>query len=136
MASWLLPSICALVIWGVWGFFPKLAAQNMTPTSVSIYQAIGSLAVTLVLLFSMKFKLDFNGKGISFAILSGVAGTLGSVFYNIAAKNGKISVVVVVTAMYPIVTILLSVILLNEKVQFKEIAGMVMAVISILIISL
>lgn len=136
MTGWLIPSICALIIWGFWGFFPKLASENMSPKSVSVYQAIGSLVVTLLLLVSMKFKIDFNGKGVSFAILSGVAGTLGSVFYNIAAKNGRISVVVVVTAMYPIVTILLSVLLLNEKVSLKEVAGMVLAVSSILMISL
>ena len=135
MTGWFLPAVLATVIWGFWGFFPKMATQYIHPTSVSIYQVGGNLIVSLGILASISFKPEVHSTGILFAVLSGLAGTLGSIFFNIASKNGRISVVVTLTALYPLVTILLSFFWLHEPLGIKELVGLSLAITAIIILS-
>jgi transporter family protein len=92
--------------------------------------------MVVIVLLATKFKLETHSRGILFALLGGAAGTLGSAFYNVAAKNGKISVVVALTAMYPVVTILLSYFWLGEPLTKKTLAAISLAMSSILVLSL
>ena len=135
MTGWLVPAILAMIIWGFWGFFPKMASQCINPASVSIYQVGGNLIISLGILASIGFKPEFNSRGIAFAVLSGVAGTLGSIFFNIAARNGRISAVVTLTALYPLITILLAFFWLNEPIGTREICGLTLAITAIIILS-
>lgn len=134
--GWLIPAILALLIWGFWGLFPKLACEHISPVSALLFQTIGSVTMVTIILISTKFKIDLNSRGIMFAVMGGAAGTLGSVFYNTAAKSGKISVVVALTAMYPMVTILLSYFWLGEPLTGKTMVAISLALSSIVILSL
>ncbi len=136
MTGWLIPAILALCIWGFWGLFPRLACAHINPSSALVFQTLGSIVMVLIVLLTTRFKLETHSRGILFALLGGAAGTLGSAFYNIAAKNGKISVVVALTAMYPVVTILLSYFWLGEPLTKKTLAAISLAMSSIIVLSL
>ncbi|GAB4280490.1 MAG: EamA family transporter [Candidatus Rifleibacteriota bacterium] len=134
--AWLIPALLALVIWGFWGLFPKLACAHISPISALFFQTLGSVIIVAVILLGNKFKVEFHSRGIMFALLGGAAGTLGSVFYNTAAKTGKISVVVALTAMYPIVTIVLSYFWLDEPLTGKTITAIGLAISSIIVLTI
>ena len=133
MDNWFLSALLALVIYGFWGFFPKIAVQYINPQSAIIYQAAGAVFVGLVAVFMMQFKPDVHPKGILFAFLTGVAGTLGTLFYFAAASRGKISVVASMTALYPVITIVLAAILLKEPITIRQIVGMLFALAAIVL---
>jgi len=133
MDNWLLPAMVALLIYGLWGFFPKLAVTYMQPTSALIYEIAGAMLVGLISLFLVGFEPETHPKGILFAVLTGIAGMLGTLFYFAAASRGKISVVVSMTALYPLITILLAAIFLREPITLKQIFGMIFAMIAILL---
>lgn len=135
MPMWLFYSILALIIYGFWGFFPKLAVNHIRPMSALIYEVSGALVVGLCCLFFVDFRPDFNPKGMLFAVLTGICGMLGTLFFFAAASKGKISVVVSLTALYPLITIFLAAIFLKESLSLKQIMGMIFALIAIYLLS-
>ena len=135
MESWLLPASAALIIYGLWGFFPKLAVTYINPASALIYEVAGAMLVGLASLFWVGFQPESHPKGILFAVLTGVAGMLGTLCFFAAASRGKLSVVVSMTALYPLITILLAAIFLREPVTAKQILGMLCAGAAILLLT-
>ena len=136
MNNWLAPAVTALIIYGFWGFFPKLAVTYINPLSALIYQIAGAIAVGILGLFLLGFQPETHPKGILFAVLTGIAGMLGTLFYFTAASRGKISVVVSMTALYPLITIVLAAVFLREPISLTQIFGMIFAVIAIILLSI
>ncbi|MDG4475063.1 EamA family transporter [Thiovibrio frasassiensis] len=135
MESWLIPAFTALIIYGLWGFFPKLAVSYINPASALVFEVAGAMLVGLSALLWVGFQPETHPKGILFAVLTGVAGMLGTLFFFIAASRGKISVVVSMTALYPIITIIIAAIFLREPVTAKQVMGMVCAVTAIFLLT-
>jgi bacterial/archaeal transporter family protein len=135
MSSWVWWSLLALLTWGFWGFFPKLATRYMSPQSIIIYEVIAALAVAVMCLFFAGSRPETHPRGILYACLTGVAGLLGGLFYLFAVARGKVSVIVTLTALYPIITIALAAVLLKEPVTLKQGFGMVLAVLSIILLA-
>ena len=73
-------ALLALLCWGVWGFLPKLAVNELDPRSVLVYQACGVTAVGLVLL-AVNGVPTWNQQGALYAFTTGVFGILGSLFF-------------------------------------------------------
>jgi transporter family protein len=135
MSAWLPAALAALVLFGLWGFFPKLAVAYLDPRSALVYQALGHLFVGLLVLFSLKLQPAFHPRGAMFALLTGVAGVSGTLCFFAAAQRGKISLVVSLTALYPLITIMLAVLFLKEPLTLKHLAGMACAILAILLLS-
>lgn len=135
MENWFLSALMALVIYGFWGFLPKLAMQHLNPTSALIYQVVGGGVIGVLALLSVGFRPDTNPSGILFAVLTGATGIVGTFFYYYAASRGPITLVVSITALYPIITILLAVVFLKEALTLKQIAGMFFAFLAIFLLS-
>ncbi|MDF1578673.1 MAG: EamA family transporter [Desulfurivibrionaceae bacterium] len=135
MLNWLPIALASLVLFGLWGFFPKIAVAYLDPRSAMVYHALGTMLVGLVVLFSLKLQPDFHPRGVLFALLTGMAGFAGTLCFFMAADRGRISLVVSITALYPLVTILLAAIFLKEALTVKQLSGMACAVIAILLMS-
>ena len=135
MESWFLWTILALVTFGFWGFFPKLAVSYINPQSALIYQVFGGLLVGIVGLALIGFKPETHPMGILFALLTGITGVLGTFFYYVAASRGQISIVVSLTALYPLITILLAIIFLHESLTLKQIVGLCFAIGAIVLLA-
>jgi len=134
MEIWFIFSILALLVWGLWGFFPKLALMNMDAKSVSFYEVIGCIIFGIILLFIINFKIQTNPSGIIFGILTGFTALLGGLFLLYALSAGsKISVAIMITALYPIITILLSFFILHETITVKQGIGIIFALIAVVL---
>lgn len=131
MNSWLAPAVSALFCFGLWGFFTKVSLFYINEKSGYIFQSLGVLLVAVILLASIQFKPAMNLKGVGYALLSGIAMGTGCAAYFYASSKGKISAVVTLTALYPIVTILLALLVLKEVIQIRQAFGIVLALIAI-----
>ena len=134
MEMWLIYSILALITWGFWGFFPKIAVMHIDAKSAAFFEVLGGLLFGILILFIANFKLQANLYGITFGILTGFAALLGGLFFLLALSSGsKVSVVVVITALYPIITILLSFFVLHETITMKQGIAMILALMAIVL---
>lgn len=135
MNNWVTPALLALVIYGFWGFFPKLAVNYIDPRSALIYEVLGAILVGAVVLAMVGFQPQSHPYGILFGVLTGIAGMTGTLFYFAAASRGRISVVVSLTALYPLVTIVLAALFLREPITIKQCFGMGCAVLALFLLS-
>ena len=120
---------------GAWGFFPKLAVSYISPQSALVYQVIGGLFVGFIALALVNFKPETHPLGILYAFLTGITGVLGTLFYYAAASRGQISIVVSLTALYPLITILLAIIFLHESLVLKQYIGLCFALTAIILLA-
>jgi bacterial/archaeal transporter family protein len=135
MNSWVGWSVLALAAWGSWGFLPKLATKYMTPPSIIIYEILAALSVGLICLCLTGFRPEIHAKGILDSSLTGVASLLGGLFYVLALARGKVSVIVTMTALYPILTIALATVILKEPITLKQGCGMILAILSMVLLA-
>ena len=135
MKGWLLPAIFIPVVWGLWGLLPKLAVRHMSASHAMVYQVGGAVLFGLVLLAWIGFRPQVEPRGIVFAVAAGICGMGGAFLYLLAVSKGKVSIIVFMSALYPVVTIALSYIFLHETISLKEGIGMVFALVAIILFS-
>ncbi|MBN1150533.1 EamA family transporter [candidate division WOR-3 bacterium] len=125
----LLYSILAILFWGIWGFLGKLATKYNSPLAVT---CINNLIAPLFGLFLLLFvknrmsSIDIKFPALLFIFLVMAAGTLGTLAFYGALSHGSASIVVSMTALYPIVTIILSMIFFKETFSFLQVIGFVL----------
>lgn len=135
MTGWLIPSLLALCIWGLWGFLPKITTQYLQPRSAIVYEVLGALLFGAILTACHGARPEYHPKGALFGALTGLSALGGALLYLHAAKNGPLAAVVTLTALYPVVTILLSYLFLGEPITLKQMSGMLFAVIAIYLLA-
>ena len=133
MGNWFLFAALTFFMFGLWGFFSKLSTNYIDPKSAMVYEVLGRILIAILILILLRFRPEFHIRGISFAFLTGVTGTLGVLFFLFAVSQGRTSVVVTMTALYPLVTILLTYFILKEPITLKQAAGMLFALIAMIL---
>ncbi len=130
--SVLLFPLLTILLWGLWGFLGKLAMNRAMPAS-SVFLAggvVGAVAVAALLLHFhrsggiMPWDAPFNIWG----FLAGASLAIGSLFFYLALASGQAVVVVPATATYPVVTVLLSMIVLGERPTLAQWLGLALVV--------
>jgi bacterial/archaeal transporter family protein len=128
--------LCALC-WGGWALFSKLGSREIPPETMQFLFTIGTLPVCIALLFFRRFKLENSPKGIFYAVLNGIlAGVGGLALFAAYHTNSNTSLVTTATALYPVITVLLAVIVLRERLRPVQALGLIFAVIAFVMFSL
>lgn len=135
MTQWLPAALLSLFSFGLWGLFTKLAIIHVDSKSALVFQTAGVLIVGVITLSMLHFKPSTDIKGLSYGLLTGLAYGIGCLFYFIAADKGKMITVVTLTALYPLITIILSFLLLRETVNLKQCMGILFALLAIFLMS-
>lgn len=127
---WYVYSVLTVVTWGLWGVFSKLASNYSKPKQALLFQTVGVLAFAVVVLFMEKFHFEWSVPGFSWAALGGFFAFVGFLTFFAALDQGKASTVVTLSALYPLVTILLSITFLHERLTARQGIGIVFALIA------
>lgn len=135
MPAWFMPAVVAVLLWGVWGLFQKLAANQMPPRNVYLMSTLGMVAVVLSVLATSEFPLEVTVGGFFFAVLAGICSSLGGVLFLQALSRGNASIVIPFTALYPLITIILSFTILRETITVKQGVGIALALISMVLLA-
>ncbi|MCU0799336.1 MAG: EamA family transporter [Candidatus Thermoplasmatota archaeon] len=137
MELYLAFALASMLMYGLWGFLPRLAQQHhMGGRSILVFETVGTAVVVMAVLISLGFRPDLSGKGIAISVLAGTAGAIGSLLFLMALSRGRTAVVVTLTALYPLVAILLSAIVLKEAITLKQAIGMVLALGAVILFSI
>jgi transporter family protein len=130
LKTWYVYAVLTVVIWGLWGVCSKIAANYAKPRQALLFQTAGILVFALVVLALEKFRIEWNAAGFSWAALGGFLVFVGFLTFFAALDQGKASTVVTLSALYPLVTILVSILFLHEKLSTRQGVGIVVALIA------
>ncbi len=135
-ARWFWYSVLCILCWGGWAMMCKLASREIPPETMQFLFTVGTLPIAVVLLFARKFRLEKSPKGISYAVLNGILSGIGELTLFAAYHTGSNTTLVTsASALYPMVTVLLAVTVLRERIRFVQIVGLLFAAVAIVIFS-
>ena len=127
MKPWFFFALLTLLSWGLWGIFSKLASAHSRPKQTLLFQAVGAVAFALLILALERFQIQRSPIGFGWSFAAGFVNFFGFLFFFWAIEKGKVSTVIALSSLYPVVTILLSILFLHEKITIREGAGIVLA---------
>lgn len=129
--------MACVLCWGGWALLSKLGSREIPPETMQFLFTIGTIPVCIALLLARRFKMEKNPKGITYAVLNGVlSGVGGLALFAAYHTNSNTSLVTAATALYPMVTVVLAVLILRERFRPIQAIGLVFAAIAIVIFSL
>ncbi len=132
---WFAIALIVSLLWGSGSFFGKMALARDIPYRVYLFEGIGTLIVLTFLTVSKRQEI-FTGFSFNvFGLLMGLSWGIGTILFIIALQPAKLSVIVPLTAIYPAFTVLLSFLFLQERLELREIVGIVLAVISVVLLA-
>ena len=129
MPRWFLLTLLAVLCWGFWAVISKLIGESVTAAQSQALSTLGLIPVILALGCSKKLTSTGNRRrGIINAFLAGALTCAGNVaYYRALNVGGKASTVVPLTALYPLVTIVLAMIFLRERLNRIQLGGIVLS---------
>ncbi len=138
MEKWLVYSLATLLLWGLWGVLLKKASINLEWQQ--LYVAAGVAIVTVVTAVTAYYGVErvFGVQPSAWLLgfASGLLGTLGYIFLvKSLDAGGEATVVIPLTSLYPLLTAVLGFLILGEEITLRKIAGIVAAVIAIILLS-
>ena len=138
MPRWLAYSLLTIVCWGAWGAVSKVASDGVDADTNQIFFTLGLLPLIALVARSPRLQGGSERRaGIGWAFLTGILGGTGNIaFFRALAVGGKASVVVPATALFPIVTVILAVGFLHERLGRAQKAGLLLALVAIYLLSL
>lgn len=121
-------AIGAIICWGLWAFFNKIAVGKIGLQAAFWNAVIILLGITIYLIVTHQFfPLKQDTTGISFAVLAGLATACASIIFYILLGKNPAGYVVTITSLFPIVTLVLSMIFLKESLSIQKIIGFIFA---------
>ena len=138
---WLAWSIATIGLWGSWGLVSKIASAGLDAyVNQLLYTAGLAPLMVFVAITVHKHRSEERSKahysGIFWAFLTGILGGIGNIaFFEAMVKGGKASVVAPVTSLFPMVTVLLALIFLRERLGRTQWLGLALAFVAIYLLS-
>jgi len=133
MPRWLLWSLFAVACWGLWAVTPKLIGTALTAGQSQTLSTVGLFPVMVALGLSRKLTAcGIRRRGIVVAFCAGMlAGAANTAYYHALQLGGKAATLVSLTALYPIVTVLLAMIFLKERLNRVQLVGILLSLAAI-----
>ena len=139
--AWLFWSVLTIVLWGAWGLVSKVASNGVDAYVNQLLYAAGLAPLMIFVAWTVWKRSPRESdrdrrRGIFWAFLTGILGGLGNLaFFQALVKGGEASIVSPVTALFPMVTVLLAVLFLKERLSRAQWAGLALAFVAIYLLS-
>lgn len=135
--TWLLLSIVVFFMWGVQAFAMKFCNDTMKAESIFFYMAATAVMfIPLAVYMTDTSKtINWGFKGPYLAAIIQVFNSIGALTLVYALRYGKAIIVVPITALAPVLTIIISLILYAIVPHWVVLFGMVAAVVAIYILA-
>lgn len=130
-------SLAVLAGFGFAGFF---LCMKQTGDSSALWCAVlsraASLLLALVIVLGSRVEMKIARREIVLGVLAGCLDVSGTALYVRASQTGRLDAAVVLTSLYPAVTVMLARVLLKEHFNRWKTAGMVAAIAAVPMIAL
>ena len=135
--NWIIYSVACIFLYGIMQFFIKLASSEGNPVVSSLIFIVAQFTAQIILgaYFISKGQLEINYDIIKYSIAGGIAAAIATILFFLALEQATLSKVVPVVNLSVVVGVGLGVILLKDSMNFKIEAGIVMAIVSIYLLT-
>jgi drug/metabolite transporter (DMT)-like permease len=129
---WLLYAFVTTIFWGIWGAFTALPSQNGFPDTLTY--CIWALTMVIPAIYVLKlngWKLQSDKKSILLGLIIGLLGAGGQMVLFYAVTIGPTYLIFPIISLSPIITIVLSIIFLTERVRLLGAIGIALALLAL-----
>jgi drug/metabolite transporter (DMT)-like permease len=124
------------ISWGIWGAFIEIPEKEGFPATLGyVIWSLTMIPCTLVALYIVKWDIDFRFRAAALGLTIGLLGAGGQLLLFQALKTGPAYLVFPFVSLFPILTILLSWLLLKEKAGRRQWIGIILALFGIFFLS-
>jgi len=133
---WLLYALITTISWGVWGAFIEAPEKAGFPATLGyIVWALTMIPCAIVALMVIKWKLETDLRSVLLGSTIGILGAGGQLILFQALRDGPAYIVFPFISLFPVLTIILSVVFLKEKTGKRQWAGIIIALLAIFFLS-
>ena len=131
-------AVVSAALFGVGGFFLGYFAQEVGWVAGLWASRCAQVAMFATISVVRRHEFDHVGwnLGLVLALASGAADLLGVVTYSIGASRGLLSIVLIASAVFPLIAVALSVIFLHERPVANQYVGIALVVAGLLVLGL
>lgn len=135
MPPWIFYSCLVIVLWGIVGLFQKLATNRVGANSLMVWLSIGYVLLVPILLLHGGMS-GLNWRTVVVGVLAGLTNGLGAWYLFASLEAGaKASIAVPLTALNPLLTVILALAFLGERLTLIQWGGITAAIIAGVMIS-
>jgi len=129
---WLMYALLTTAFWGVWGAFAGLPTQHGFPeTLVYLVWALTMIPPALYAWRRVGWKFQTDGRSVYLGMMIGLLGAGGQMLLFHAVHVGPTYLIFPIIALSPLVTIVLSMLLLRERVTRLGALGILLALLAL-----
>ena len=133
-ARWFWYALLTVVGWAAWALLLKLGSLEIPDQPALFLQTLGMLPLVPLLVARGKLRGPQDRRGVIYSLLNGAITGIGILFLLAAyRKGGNTGVVSVSTALYPLVTCALALVLLRERLAGRQWLGLALSIAAIVL---
>jgi uncharacterized membrane protein len=135
IAPWLVIVAVVLVVWGVTAIFQKVTTNYISAESTLVLRTVGYLLIVPII-YPGKELFHHSLRASSYGFLAGLLCALGCLGLFAAMKSGgKASIVGPLSALYPVIVVILSPLVLHESITLLQGVGVLCGLIAVVLLS-
>lgn len=119
--------IISILGWGVGSIFYKIANNTVHPIMVSTIITATYLILTPIAFFTINVDKTVNTTGVLATIAGGILMGAGSIAYYYSLRTGDAGQITTITALYPVLTLMLSCLFMGEEMSVRKTIGILLA---------
>ena len=128
---WLLYAVVTTVFWGIWGAFIEIPEKAGFPATLGyVVWSLTMIPCALAALKIIKWKPETDKRSVFLGMMVGLLGAGGQLILFEALREGPAYIVFPLISLFPVLTIILSVIFLKEKTNKRHWSGIILALIA------
>jgi transporter family protein len=137
MKAWLFFAVFALVLWGITGVTQKLSTNRISSARSFLWFCWAMVALSAMVLIFIHPHWALARVVVVCAVAGGALNALGAwTSFRALESGGKASIVISLISLYPLLTVLLAVLILRERLTWMQMAGAGMAIVAAILLSL
>lgn len=130
--GWLSFALATTLLWGIWGALTGMSIERGFPeTLIYVVWSLTMIPPALIVLARAGWKLDTSPAAIGYGLAIGLLGAGGQLLLFYAVTIGPAYLIFPVISLSPVVTILLSLLLLGERTTRLGTLGIVLALVAL-----
>jgi len=133
---WLVFALITTVFWGIWGAFIEVTEQAGFPATLGyVVWSLTMIPPSLVALKLVDWKIEFDKRSLWLGSAIGFLGAGGQLILFHGLGIGPAYIIFPIIALSPVVTVMLSIIILKERTRWMGWLGIFLALIAIPLLS-